>query len=409
MSQIAYVNAKGQLELIAADGSSEKTIGDKNHVYQFPAWSPDGKSIAAIGRKVRGASQGEGTVYIHDTEHGDIITRDLYSSNSEIPFYLYWSPDSRYISFLTTHPKAGMALYYLSANGGDSRLLHVGQPFFWVWHPDASEMLIHTGGAETDAELTFLKPPNSYDGLTLNLASPGYFQTPGISPSKRFVAFGTQDDSGKTDIVIEKKSTRKRKRFTHKGAAIMSWSPTNDYLAYISPFKEDQNFYGMLRLVEAESGRRIVLVEETVLAFFWSPDGRKIAYFTLLEPNKQTDPLSAFNNRRDQKTLVTDGYAKGKALPQEIDYALWLNLHVVDVFRGESRLLTPFKPNAVFVNQFMPFFDQYALSHRIWSPSSDAILIPAVWGEQERMVIVPINGLPPIDLAEGTMGFWSHG
>lgn len=406
MSQIAYVNTKGQLELTAADGSSTQSIGEDNTVYQFPAWSPDGKSIAAIGRIVRGASQGKGIIFVYDTELGDQITQELYASESEVPFYLYWSPDSRYISFLATHPKSGMGLHYLSLDGGDSHLLRVGQPFFWMWHPDASEMLIHTGGADRDAELTFLTPPNSFDGLTLNLASPGYFQTPGISPSKQFVAFGTQDDSGKTDIVIENKVSRKRKRFNHKGAAIMSWSPVNDYLAYISPFKQEGNFYGMLRLVDAESGRRIVLVEETVLAFFWSPDGKKIAYITLVEPaSNQLDP---FGMRNASRPIVADGYAKGKLLPTEIDHALWLNLHVVDVFSGTSRLLTPFKPNAVFVNQFMPFFDQYALSHRIWSPNSDSILLPAVVGELERMVIIPINGLPPINLAEGTMGFWSH-
>ncbi|MEM7797600.1 MAG: hypothetical protein AAF633_00295 [Chloroflexota bacterium] len=400
MSQIACVNNKGQFDLINADGSGLKRITDQQFAYQFPAWSPDGQSIAAIGRSLNSSSPAEGYIIVVDDNDDGPQSRILYRSQDQIPFYLYWSPDSRYISFLATHPKSGMALHYLSASGGMSHLLHVGQPFFWMWHPNATEMLIHTGGADTNAELSFLKPNNNYEGLAINLASPGFFQTPGISPSFGYVSFGTQDDSGRTEIVIESKRSRKRKRFGHKGAAVMSWSPTHDYLAYISPINNNNNFYGMLRLVEAETGRRVVLVEETVLAFFWSPDGEKIAYFTLVEPVRSPE--------YNVQATVSDGYAKGRPMPSDISYTLWLNLNVVNVYTGEHRLLTPFKPNAIFVNQFMPFFDQYALSHRLWSPNSDAILLPAVVNDEERIVIVPVNGMPPIDLHPGTMASWSH-
>lgn len=47
---------------------------------------------------------------------------------------------------------------------------------------------------------------------------------------------------------------------------------------------------------------------------------------------------------------------------------LRLNLWCVNVESGEQHLITTFEPADLFVNQFLPFFDQYALSHRIWSP-----------------------------------------
>ncbi len=51
-----------------------------------------------------------------------------------------------------------------------------------------------------------------------------------------------------------------------------------------------------------------------------------------------------------------------------------LALKVVDVFTGLSEEIAIFEPTRSFVEQFLPFFDQYARSHRVWSPASDALV-----------------------------------
>ncbi|MCA9979440.1 MAG: hypothetical protein KDD89_01350, partial [Anaerolineales bacterium] len=142
------------------------------------------------------------------------------------------------------------------------------------------------------------------------------------------------------------------------------------------------------------------LVDKDVLAFFWSPNGRYIAYLTLAD---QVHPRLD----DDVPPRIVGGYAAGQPVPQPRDIEeLWLELHLLDVDQGQHRLLTLFQPNALFVNQFMPYFDQYALSHPLWSPDSQALVLPVIAHNQELIVIMPINGLPPLPIAEGIMATW---
>ena len=61
-----------------------------------------------------------------------------------------------------------------------------------------------------------------------------------------------------------------------------------------------------------------------------------------------------------------------------------------------------------FVQQILPYFDQYALSHRFWSPDSSAILLPlGSTSGQDQVTIVPADGSNPIPIGNGSMGSWS--
>ena len=62
----------------------------------------------------------------------------------------------------------------------------------------------------------------------------------------------------------------------------------------------------------------------------------------------------------------------------------------------------------LFVNQVLPYFDQYALSHRVWSPDASSILLPVIGDDgTERLEVLPADGSAPRVLAPGSMGFWS--
>ena len=123
---------------------------------------------------------------------------------------------------------------------------------------------------------------------------------------------------------------------------------------------------------------------------------------------------------------IEDAAAEAEAMPEDdLDEMaseeddgdepdLWLNLWVVDIESGEETLLVTFEPVDVFVNQFLPFFDQYAKSHRIWSPDSDALVLPVMrllpgGGKLPKICIVPAS--PEVgrmrEVAEGVMAFWS--
>jgi TolB protein len=92
-----------------------------------------------------------------------------------------------------------------------------------------------------------------------------------------------------------------------------------------------------------------------------------------------------------------------RAQTQELRFGL----HVVDIQSGRSQTLLEFEPPALFVNQFLPFFDQYAKSHRIWSPDSQALVVPIITGERVEVCVVPIQGEPLRSVAEGLMATWS--
>src|SRR6185436_3784206 len=134
-----------------------------------------------------------------------------------------------------------------------------------------------------------------------------------------------------------------------------------------------------------------------VLAFFWSPNGRLIAYFKLAETVGMADNIALASPSHNG--LPTNGHGPARSAetqPTRLDLALW----VVDVESGRRQRLLTFQPPPLFVNQFMPFFDQYALSHRLWSPNSDALVLPLLAAETIQIVVVPLSGSQPQPIAQ---------
>jgi TolB protein len=166
----------------------------------------------------------------------------------------------------------------------------------------------------------------------------------------------------------------------HEGVVALGWSPEHDRLAYISPEELRLSFYGPLKLIDLEDDTQRVLTDEVVFAFFWSPDGDKIAYLT----------LASFEEGETTNIIKFD-------------------LSVVNVVNNEVSKIVQFQPSTVFIDQLMPFFDNYAQSHRIWSPTSDALVLPMINGEGEsQIVVVPIDGGELRTIADGVSAFWSY-
>ncbi len=141
------------------------------------------------------------------------------------------------------------------------------------------------------------------------------------------------------------------------------------------------------------TGEVRLLSQNPVVAFFWSPDGRYLAALLPHVPNSHINALASGKN--SAKIAAQNG------LPT-------LNLVVFDIASGEGRLLLSFTPTLTFLSQLLPFFDQYALSHRLWSPASDALVLPMLEDGRSNIYIVPVHGGGKRFLAEGSMSFWSQ-
>jgi TolB protein len=84
-----------------------------------------------------------------------------------------------------------------------------------------------------------------------------------------------------------------------------------------------------------------------------------------------------------------------------------VRLEFVDVESGEVTGQTAVVPARFFIDQLLSYFDQYALSHDLWSPDSSAFLLP-VRDEAggTHVAVVYRDGRPTVAL-DGQAAFWS--
>jgi TolB protein len=100
------------------------------------------------------------------------------------------------------------------------------------------------------------------------------------------------------------------------------------------------------------------------------------------------------------------GSATPSAAPSQ-EAPIEVRLIFVDVTSGKTLSQPTIQPSERFVSSFLAYFDQYALSHRIWAPDSSAILMSEAGEDgRTRATIRHIDGSDPIPL-DGEMAFWS--
>ena len=388
--RVAFINPQGQLVTVAPDGKNERVLTPPTRRYQFPAWSPTGNEIAVIGV---GAEGGVFTV----KDRADAELKTLYENPA---IYLYWSPDGEKVGFLASG-EAGLELQVAGSGAADTQKVTSGNPLYWQWSRDSERLLVHTGVFE-DSEIAFY----TLGGRSGQpLGTPGLFNAPGLSPSGRYLAYA-ELDSGATRIVLRgntEANAELRREVPYEGLAALSWSPAADQLAIMNPPAAVRLPYGPVRLLDAETGDLTPLINTTAVAFFWSPDGERVAY---IAPRRQND--GQVTQSPPAPRLKVAGTRSGAAPDvTNIQAAPLLELRVVNVKTGTDRLLLPFTPTPLFANQFLPFFDQYALSHRVWSPDSTALVLPLQSPDGPKVVVVPLSGEPSV-LADGEMPFWSY-
>jgi TolB protein len=389
VNRIAYVSDDRQLVTSAPDGTDVRKLSAEG-AYQFPAWSPDGSEIAIIGGS---------TLYSFQDRDGAEESGAygiLYQDEVDQPFYLYWAPDGQKLSFLTNHADS-LALQMASAGSAlESRILATGQPFYWDWDPNGDDLLLHSGIPGEETRLALLNSNSGTFGESI--AEAGLFQAPGISVDGHYWAYAQiGSDGGNHLTILSASDGRETVLESVPGMLAMGWSPLDNLLAYTSAGDRSHAFYGPMHLVNADTGDRLLLVNDTVIAFFWSPDGRSIAYFKFADPVEDSVQVNFETSSR---------FVLSKPAVQQ--NRIRLELWVASISSGESTWLATFEPPGLYMSQFLPFFDQYALSHRIWSPESDALVLPMVDSDGPWIYIVSADGDEILPVARGQIGFWSH-
>ena len=392
VNRIVIVNAEGQVETLSPTGQERRVLTSEGQsvFFQFPAWSPDGRRLAVIGTRLNGG----GIYVLPDVVGADIMPESqVYFSADETPIYLYWSPDNTKLAFLANQPRNRMGLKVINSDGGSaSRLLATGAPFYWDWSDDGRQLLVHSGEDQSAALSLIGVQGETQAG---NLATPGAFQAPGIAAGGRYWAFA-EESEGLSALTVVDTQTGERRSFESSDSLALGWSPAGDHLAFTNATGDSHPFWGPLRVLDVVAGQTRLLTRQTVLAFFWSPDGRSIAYITV-NGTIEDDGINALvKPRRLTKLARSAQQTQG-----------FLTLSVVDVASGQGLRLLDFEPTIVFLTQFLPFFDQYALSHSLWSPDSSALVLPVREEEGNVILVVPTTGGRPFRLAAGDVAFWS--
>ncbi|MDQ6793772.1 MAG: hypothetical protein M3067_02895 [Chloroflexota bacterium] len=387
-ARIAIVDKGGGLSTVAADGTDRRAHGGASLSFQFPAWSPDGSHVAAIGHDAT-----EAGVFVADdrgTNPGATPVK-AFSSASELPIYLYWSPNGQRITFITSEPD-GLALQVVPANASaPATVVRRGQPLYWDW-VDGSHLLVHSGANLPGAFLGEVGVDNAEAKPIAGSVGP--FQAPAISADARYRAYVAMGASS-TRLVVEARDGSSRREASVPGASAIGWSPAADQLGYTTATGQTGLPIGPLQLIDARSGAVRTLLSGPVVSWFWAPDGRTIAALRIPLPGE------------DQVASLSTIAAAGSGPIAQAD-PLTLRLLFVDVASGALRSERAVRLSDIVLNQFLPFFDQYARSHRLWSPASDAVVLPL---QDEtgagHVTIVPADGSKARPIADGVAAFWS--
>jgi Tol biopolymer transport system component len=389
---IAYIGTDGNIYVTDQSGRSPFAVTDNAVIpesqasdfryYQYPTWSADGKQVAFVSAEGAGGAQTSAGMFVYNVE--DETTTKIFSSESEFPFYLYWSPDNDNVTFLSTSA-AGRSLLLQSVPVGEGErvILDAGSPYYWSWAPDGNAMIVHMGSetSSTPEHLAFLQLDTGVieDGLDSN---PAPFQAPAWSPNGERILYTRVNEEAKNEIVVADSTGEFQQSLAvFEFNTAFAWSPDSELVAYIEGTQTlDAGVIGKLHVVDLASSEDFFQAED-IFAVFWSPNSRKLAYFRPLLA-QATDPSG--------------------------EQQLLLQLNMLDTVSGESKELFTFAPTNQF-SSILPYFDQYHQSATIWSPDSNNLLLAFqdADGNPGIAVVAASGQLEPRLLAEGFVAFWS--
>jgi TolB protein len=393
---IAVDRADGSLWLVSHDRRQSQLAAAAGSVYGLPCWSPDGSKIAVIR-----ATGSELAVVVLDVGGGAAAppTPRVILDNAEIqPFYLSWTPDSRSVSFLANEG-GGLTLRIAPADGsapvdgsGNGALIREGSPFYFDWI-DGGHLFAHIG-AGTNAFLGEIGRDGS--PVAPEIKNPGDFRSPDMSGDGRYVGYVRAGSAGADEVVVAARDGSAEHAAPVYGPAAVGFGPTGDVLASIGALEPDAPPGGIpvgpLRLLDPASGATRTVLDGSVVSFAWSPDGRTIAALRVV-------PIPGGSTIASVSPAPT--------APASPVAANQVRLTFVDVASGAIRSDPVVVPGATFINNVLAYFDQYALSHRLWAPDNSSFLLPAVdqAGTTHVDVFYPDGG-DPVQL-DGDTGFWS--
>ena len=396
VNRIAYIDNSGDLLLVNPDSTGEERLTgsvsagllsqtlERGDSYSWPTWSPDGTRVAAS--RVSLGNEGPGlSVQLFDVSTGRMVT--VYDNELQAPVadgtphYLYWAPDSRHLSFLAPTPE-GLTLFVKDIQSDEEPgAVAVGTPLYYHWRKDSTLLAVHSGDRVVIQEPT---PEGSESRVAVDAIA---FRAPALSPDGAEVAYAGIG-GGLRGVFLaptEPSGPPPRLLMETDGLTAFAWAPDGSSLAIAEQLRRNVPVFDRLSMVSADGTESTVLVEEQLVAFYWSPQGDQIAWIGI-------NPL---NQTMDLAVSPVEG---GK-------------------LAGDARRLYSFAPTGEMFGM-LSFFDQYAYSHSIWAPDGSALVVTGTDGADSgrrngsgphggQVYVVDVSTGDPRRIASGKLAVWS--
>ena len=395
VNRIAVVGSDARIRTYSPDGTGELLITPDDGVFTWPTWSPNGRDIA-YSRVTRDA-QGQQFIALDSYDRisqeysvvhqGDPGFAGLLAEG--VVHYPLWSPDSKKLAFVVVTQSHGLSLYLSDrTTDDDPRYLLDSGPLWMSWSSDSGHLAVHRGGQhflvtiddDPKAKSLWLEPS---DGYRVPAWRPGHDVIAASSP------VGTLAHGVYTVPVwpVDNKVDIKAAAVGGQNTAFL-WSSDGSHLAVADDARlalygrTPVLVYRGLRILDGVSFQETVRVDQNVLAYFWSPDGSRIAFAALRGPGRG------------------------------------LGWTLLDVATGAIEELVDFIPSPDQMTVFQ-FFDQYAYSHQPWSPDSRYLVFAGILRDRavdaglrsqsaSRVYVLDTGPMRTIEvLAPGILAFWS--
>lgn len=391
--RIAYIGQDYNVYVV--DGASGMQIAltddaaltaDHARLYQWPTWATDGR-LAYFSADITAA--GQVTLNIHVSEDGAAEGEIIYSAEGETFTYAHWAPqncssDGRcrdLAVLLSRRGLDGLALEQvrndLTGDEAEHFTLGTGAPYYFTWSPNAQQMIWQRNNERIDIfDISNRTITATFD------QQPGATFVPQWSPVDDRLLFGILADSGQTNLVIANGQDVRPFVTDLVGPVNYAWSPDGNSIAYVDAA-------GPLIVLDAVSGEmRARTMSAGVRAFFWSPDSRYIAFITT------TTEEGSFS-------------AKRLAAAQTRSSLSW---SVLEVESGNTRRFGSFRLTREMA-YLLTYFDQFAPSHRVWSPDSRYIVYAEAFEDGRTAITImdiTVGAGVPLAIADGLIGIWSY-
>ncbi len=343
--------------------------------YVWPSYSPDGRLVACFG--VRPGDSPEAGLYA--VAQDGVTMHEIWRMSGAAPICESWSPDSSRIALLL-QDDLGLRLELATINDpGKTVVLDTGSPLFWSWSPADGYLAVHTGGSRSvyeDARLAIYDTKD--DCREVAQLIPGEFRTPAWSPDGRRLAYVDASD-GRTECLAIYRMDDGVSEIVHpvEGHSALLWSPDGRYLAHSQALGETPHMFTGVNLVDVRTGVSTVVCDDSVVGFFWTPDGKRLVTIS-------------FNDEGGMEWSVMDVLGMRKTL--------------------DSR----FYPTRELV-YFCWFFDQFAASHPIISADGNSVVfaghmaedgIDQLEGDSSVYIQSLVDDSPPQRLGGGHFACW---